>query len=72
MSNVVYVDFRNKQSKTENSDFDLDHFVRMLMKYNIDEDDIQEVIESIYDPTKYQTVDEDIRKLADAYIAVSG
>jgi hypothetical protein len=72
MTNVIYIDFHNKVQVRSLVDSELESFIEMLMQCNIDEDDIQEVIDAIYNPTIYNESDDDIQLFADAYLAVNG
>ena len=66
MGEVVQVDFRPKLHTTPNPLWL--EFVDMMHRNGLVEDDIAEVTDAIADPKYYETVDEDIRLIADVWL----
>ena len=65
MGEVVYVDFQCRARTVSNPTFDI--FLMDLRKAELDEDDILEVIDAINDPSYYETVDDEIKAIADSW-----
>ena len=67
MSNVVYVDFTVNPKGVETS-MAFEQFLSLLRSQGLDEDDILEVVDAIRDPEYYDTVDDEIKDIADAWL----
>ena len=66
MGEVIQVDFRPKPRTVPNPLWL--QFVDMMHSNGIDEDDIAEVTDAVADPKYYETVEEDIKRIADVWL----
>jgi len=66
MGEVIQVDFRTKPRTVPNPLWL--RFVDMMHRYGIDEDDIAEVTDAVADSKYYETVEEDIKRIADVWL----
>jgi len=65
MGEVITVDFKRKAVTVPNPIFE--RFVDMLYKFNLCEDDIEEVIEAIHDVNVYNDAEPDIKNIVNIW-----
>ena len=65
MGEVITVDFKRKAVTVLNPIFE--RFIDMLYKFNLCEDDIEEVVEAIHDVNVYNDAEPDIKKIVDIW-----
>ena len=65
MGEVITVDFKRKAVTVPNPIFE--RFIDMLYKFNLCEDDIEEVVEAIHDVEVYNDAEPDIKKIVDIW-----
>lgn len=68
MSNIVHINFQHRCRVERQPNADFEQFLQMLRDQGLDEDDVLEVTDAVQDPEYYETVDEDIRTIADAWL----
>lgn len=73
MGQVIHVNFKSKCRTEYRADQLYFGFVDILRRQGLDEDDIQEVLDAIKDPSYYDTVDDDIKHIVNVwYNATAG
>jgi hypothetical protein len=65
MGEVITVDFKRKAKTVPNPIFE--RFIDMLYKFNLCEDDIEEVVEAIHDVNVYNDAEPDIKRIVDIW-----
>ena len=65
MGEVITVDFKRKAKTVPNPIFE--RFIDMLYKFNLCEDDIEEVVEAIHDVNVYNNAEPDIKRIVDIW-----
>jgi hypothetical protein len=65
MGEVIAVDFKSKAKIVINPIFE--RFIDMLYKFNICEDDIEEIVEAIHDIEVYEQADPGIKHIVDIW-----
>ena len=65
MGEVITVDFKRKAVTVLNPIFE--RFIDMLYKFNLCEDDIEEVVEAIHNVNVYNDAEPDIKKIVDIW-----
>jgi hypothetical protein len=65
MGEVITVDFKRKARLTPNPIFE--RFIDMLYKFELCEDDIEEVVEAIHSIEVYEKAEPDIRRIVDIW-----
>jgi len=68
MSNIVHVNFQHRCRVERSTDLDFELFLQMLRDQGLDEDDVLEVTDAVQDAEYYETVDDDIKTIADAWL----
>ena len=65
MGEVITVDFKRKAKTVPNPIFE--RFIDMLYKFDLCEDDIEEVVEAIHDVDVYNKAEPDIKRIVDIW-----
>ena len=67
MENVIHVNFKTRCRTEVKADELFFGFIDLLRSRGLDEADIREVFDAIRDPSYYETVDDDIKRIVDVW-----
>lgn len=67
MGEVIHVNFKHRCRTEYRADDLYFGFIDILRRKGLDEDDIQDVIDAIRDPSYYETVDDVIKTIVDVW-----
>lgn len=67
MGDIIHVNFKHRCRTEYRADSLYFGFIDILRRQGLDEDDIDDVIDAIRDPSYYETVDDVVKHIVDVY-----